>query len=119
VTGRTFTATTPADAALGKEAGKLIVFGGHVVPILATLLFVALVIAVASASYYLVEKPGQQLFARLAGGLRGHVVGRTNLFGEPVLLVGALSPPLSPDPSGSAGLNQDSRPAEPAELVNH
>jgi hypothetical protein len=117
VTGQTFTATTSADAALGKEAGKLIVFGGQIVPILATLFFVALVIAVASASYYLVEKPGQQVFARLARGLRRQVIDRTSLFGEPVLLVDALAPPLSPE--GSFVLNQDSRPVEPAELVNH
>jgi hypothetical protein len=118
VTGQTFTATTPADPALGLEAGKLIVFGGHLVPILATLFFIALVIAVASASYYLVELPGQRLFARLARGLRRHVVDRTGLLGEPVLLVDALTPPLSPESPGSLVLNQHSRPAEPAELVN-
>jgi hypothetical protein len=88
------------------------------VPILATLFFIALVIAVASASYYLVELPGQRLFARLARGLRRHVVDRTGLLGEPVLLVDALTPPLSPESPGSLVLNQHSRPAEPAELVN-
>jgi hypothetical protein len=45
------------------------------------------------------------------------VIDRTSLFGEPVLLVDALAPPLSPE--GSFVLNQDSRPVEPAELVNH
>jgi hypothetical protein len=119
VTRQTFTATAPADPALGLDAGKLIVFGGHVVPILATLFFVALVIAVASVSYYVVELPGQRLFARLARGLRRHVVDRTNLFGEPVLLVETLVPPLSPESPGSLVLNQHDRPVEPAELVNH
>jgi peptidoglycan/LPS O-acetylase OafA/YrhL len=48
----------------------LIVLGGHVLPIVATLLFLGFLIVVASISYYLIEKPGQELFARLAGGLR-------------------------------------------------
>jgi len=118
-TGQTFTTTVPVDAVTGSDAGKLIVFGGQVVPILATLFFVALVIVVASASYYLVEKPGQRLFARLARGLRRQVVDRTSLFGEPVLLGGALAPPLSPESPGSFVLDQDSREVEPVELVNH
>lgn len=118
-TGQTFTTTVPVDAVTGSDAGKLIVFGGQVVPILATLFFVALVIVVASASYYLVEKPGQRLFARLARGLRRQVVDRTSRFGEPVLLGGALAPPLSPESPGSFVLDQDSREVEPVELVNH
>jgi peptidoglycan/LPS O-acetylase OafA/YrhL len=118
VTGQTFTTTAPVDAATGIDAGKLIAFGGQVAPILATLFFVALVIAVASASYYLIEQPGQRLFGRLAHGLRRQVVDRTNLFGEPVLLAGTLVPPLSPESPGSFVLNQDSRPVEPVELVN-
>jgi hypothetical protein len=77
------------------------------------------VIAVASASYYLIELPGQRLFGRLAQGLRRQVVDRTDLFGEPILLGGALAPPLSPESPGSFVLNQDSRPVEPAELVNN
>jgi peptidoglycan/LPS O-acetylase OafA/YrhL len=63
-TGQAFTTTEGVDPALGGEAVKLIVFGGHVVPIVVTLLFVGLVVAVGSASYYLVEKPGQDWFAR-------------------------------------------------------
>jgi peptidoglycan/LPS O-acetylase OafA/YrhL len=66
MTGRVLTTTEGVSSALGGEAGKLIVLGGHVVPILVTLLFVALLVAVASVSYYLVEQPGQKLFARLA-----------------------------------------------------
>jgi len=119
VTGQTFTTTASVDAATGIDAGKLIAFGGQVVPILATLFFVALVIAVASASYYLIEQPGQRLFGRLAQGVRRRVVDRTNLLGEPVLLANALVPPLIPESPGSFVLNQDSRPVEPVELVNN
>jgi hypothetical protein len=36
------------------------------VPILVTLLFAGLLVAVASVSYYWIEIPGQALFARLA-----------------------------------------------------
>jgi peptidoglycan/LPS O-acetylase OafA/YrhL len=49
-----------------REAGKLIVLGGHVLPILVTSLFAGLLVAVASASYYLIEQPGQRLFGRFA-----------------------------------------------------
>jgi peptidoglycan/LPS O-acetylase OafA/YrhL len=66
MTGRMLTTTESVSSALGGEAGKLIVLGGHVLPILVTLLFVALLVAVASVSYYLIEQPGQKLFARLA-----------------------------------------------------
>jgi hypothetical protein len=34
-------------------------------------------------------------------------------------LEGALAPPLSPDTAGSFVLDRDSRPIEPAALVNH
>jgi peptidoglycan/LPS O-acetylase OafA/YrhL len=66
MTGQVLTTNQGAVSALGNEAGKLIVLGGHLVPILATLLFVGLLVAVASASYYWIEIPGQALFARLA-----------------------------------------------------
>jgi peptidoglycan/LPS O-acetylase OafA/YrhL len=65
ITGRVLTTTEGVSSALGGEAGKLIVLGGHVLPILATLLFLLFLVAVASASYYLIERPGQKLFARL------------------------------------------------------
>jgi peptidoglycan/LPS O-acetylase OafA/YrhL len=66
LTGHSYTTVADAASALGGEAGKLIVLGGQILPIVATLLFVGLLIAVASVSYYLVERPGQELFARLA-----------------------------------------------------
>jgi peptidoglycan/LPS O-acetylase OafA/YrhL len=65
MTGKVLTTTEGIGSALGNEAGKLIVLGGHFMPILVTLLYVAVLIAVASISYYLIEKPGQKLFARL------------------------------------------------------
>ena len=64
ITGRILT-TADTSSALGGEATKLIVLGGHLVPILVTLLYAGLLVAVASVSYHLIEKPGQQLFARL------------------------------------------------------
>ena len=70
MTGRVLTTTEGVGSALGNEASKLIVLGGHFLPILVTLLFVGFLVAVASVSYYLIEKPGQQLFARLAGRQR-------------------------------------------------
>jgi hypothetical protein len=66
MTGRILTTTEGASSALGGEAGKLIVLGGHVLPILVTLLFIGLLVVVASISYYLIELPGQRLFAHLA-----------------------------------------------------
>ena len=66
ITGRVLTTTEGVSSALGGEAGKLIVLGGHILPILATLLFLVVLVAVASVSYYLIERPGQKLFARLA-----------------------------------------------------
>ncbi len=66
MTGRALTTTEGVDSALGGEAAKLIVLGGHLVPILATALYLGLLVAIASVSYYLIEKPGQELFARLA-----------------------------------------------------
>jgi peptidoglycan/LPS O-acetylase OafA/YrhL len=65
MTGRVLTATDTTSSALGSEAAKLIVLGGHLLPLLVTLLYAGLLIAVASVSYVLIEKPGQQLFARL------------------------------------------------------
>ena len=70
-TGRVLTTTEGADSALGGEAAKLIVLGGHVAPFLATLLYLALLVAVAGVSYRLIEKPGQELFARLGRWRRG------------------------------------------------
>ena len=64
MTGRILT-TTDTSSALGSEAAKLIVLGGHLLPILVTSLYLAVLIAVAGVSYYLIERPGQQLFARL------------------------------------------------------
>lgn len=66
MTGRVLTTTEGVSSALGNEASKLIVLGGHLMPIVVTLLFLGFLIAVASVSYYLIENPGQQLFARLA-----------------------------------------------------
>jgi peptidoglycan/LPS O-acetylase OafA/YrhL len=66
MTGRVLTTTDGVNSALGGEATKLIVLGGHVLPILVTLFYLAFLIAVASVSYYLIERPGQELFARLA-----------------------------------------------------
>jgi peptidoglycan/LPS O-acetylase OafA/YrhL len=71
MTGHVLTTTEGAGSALGNEAGKLILLGGHVLPIVVTALFVGLLVAVASVSYYLIEKPGQELFARLARWLGG------------------------------------------------
>jgi peptidoglycan/LPS O-acetylase OafA/YrhL len=71
MTGWMLTTTEGVRSALGGEAGKLIVLGGHVLPILVTLLFVIFLVAVASVSYYWIERPGQKLFARL--GQWGHL----------------------------------------------
>jgi len=79
MTGQVLTTTDGAGSALGSEAGKLIVLGGHVVPIVVTMLFVGLLIAVASVSYYLIEKPGQELFARLERWLRDRFAGDRSL----------------------------------------
>ena len=65
ITGRVLTMPDATSSALGSEAAKLIVLGGHALPILVTLLYVGLLVAVASVSYFWIEKPGQQLFARL------------------------------------------------------
>jgi len=65
ITGRVLTTTEGVSSALGGEAGKLIVLGGQVLPIVVTVLFLAVLVAVASVSYYLIERPGQKLFARL------------------------------------------------------
>ena len=65
LTGRVLT-TEDVSSALGGEAGKLIVLGGHVLPALVTLLFLVFLVVVGSVSYHLIERPGQKLFARLA-----------------------------------------------------
>jgi peptidoglycan/LPS O-acetylase OafA/YrhL len=44
----------------------LVVLGGHWLPILVTVGYIGVLIAVASVSYSLIEKPGQMLFARFA-----------------------------------------------------
>jgi peptidoglycan/LPS O-acetylase OafA/YrhL len=51
-----------ANSALGGEAGKLIVLGGHFMPLLVTALYLLVLVAVASISYRLFEKPGQVWF---------------------------------------------------------
>jgi hypothetical protein len=56
---KALTTTDGAGSALGGEAGKLIVLGGHLMPILATVLYVAVLVGVASVSYLLIERPGQ------------------------------------------------------------
>jgi peptidoglycan/LPS O-acetylase OafA/YrhL len=73
MTGHVLTTMEGAGSALGNEAGKLILLGGHVLPIVVTAIFVGLLVAVASVSYYLIEKPGQELFARLARWLGGRL----------------------------------------------
>jgi hypothetical protein len=59
ITHRTLTVEGAASP-LGNEGGKLIVLGGHVLPLLATGLFLVVLIAVASVSYRLIELPGQK-----------------------------------------------------------
>jgi peptidoglycan/LPS O-acetylase OafA/YrhL len=54
--------TTDASSALGGEAGKLIVLGGHLMPPLVTALYLAVLIVVASISYRWIERPGQDWF---------------------------------------------------------
>jgi peptidoglycan/LPS O-acetylase OafA/YrhL len=61
ITHRTLT-TTDASSALGGEAGKLIVLGGHLMPLLVTALYLAVLVVVASISYRWIEKPGQDWF---------------------------------------------------------
>jgi peptidoglycan/LPS O-acetylase OafA/YrhL len=63
ITHRVLTTTDGVSSALGSEAGKLIVLGGQLVPILVTLLYLGLLVAVASVSYRLFEKPDPELFA--------------------------------------------------------
>jgi peptidoglycan/LPS O-acetylase OafA/YrhL len=65
ITHKVLTTTEGASSALGGDAGKLIVLGGHLVPLIATLLFVAVLIAVASVSYRLIEQSGEE-WARIA-----------------------------------------------------
>ena len=54
--------TTDASSALGGEAGKLIVLGGHLMPPLVTALYLAVLVVVASISYRWIERPGQDWF---------------------------------------------------------
>jgi peptidoglycan/LPS O-acetylase OafA/YrhL len=60
ITHRVLTATDSAASALGGEAGKLIVLGGQLLPILATMLYLAVLVVMASVSYLLIEQPGQE-----------------------------------------------------------
>jgi peptidoglycan/LPS O-acetylase OafA/YrhL len=79
MTGRVLTTTEGVSSALGGESAKLILLEGRFLPILATLLFVGLLLAVASVSYYLIERPGQELFARLASRIRRRSMVLTSL----------------------------------------
>jgi peptidoglycan/LPS O-acetylase OafA/YrhL len=69
MTGHVLTTTVRVGATFGDETRKLVLLDGHLLPILVTMLFVGLLVAVAGVSYYLIEKPGQKLFARLADWL--------------------------------------------------
>jgi peptidoglycan/LPS O-acetylase OafA/YrhL len=60
ITHRTLTITDGAGSALGTEAGKLIVLDGNVLPLLATGLFLVVLVVVASISYRLIEQHDQQ-----------------------------------------------------------
>jgi peptidoglycan/LPS O-acetylase OafA/YrhL len=64
--GRVLTTTIEVGATFGNETRKLILLDGHLLPIVVTMLFLGLLVAVASVSYYLIEKPGQNVFAGLA-----------------------------------------------------
>jgi peptidoglycan/LPS O-acetylase OafA/YrhL len=66
MTGHVLTTTVAVGATFGNETRKLIVLDGNFLPIAVTMLFIGVLVAVASVSYYLIEKPGQKLFARLA-----------------------------------------------------
>lgn len=70
VTGRVLTMPDTVNSALGGEAAKLIALGGQLLPILATVLYLAVLIAVASVSYYCIERPGQRVFGRIEHWLR-------------------------------------------------
>ena len=69
MTGHVLTTTVRVGATFGDETRKLILLDGQLLPILVTMLFVGLLVAVAGVSYYLIEKPGQRLFARRADWL--------------------------------------------------
>lgn len=71
ITHRVLTATDSAASALGGEAGKLIVLGGQLLPILATMLYLAVLVVMASVSYLLIEQPGEE-WARQAGWTKEH-----------------------------------------------
>ena len=70
LTGRVLTMPDTVNSALGGETAKLIVLGGQLLPILATMLYIGVLIAVASVSYYCIEQPGQRLFGRIEQWLR-------------------------------------------------
>jgi len=63
LSGKVLTTTVGAGSALGSEAGKLIVLGGHLVPIVVTLAYLVLLVATASVSYRLFERPDPKLLA--------------------------------------------------------
>jgi peptidoglycan/LPS O-acetylase OafA/YrhL len=68
LTHRVLTSTDVAGSALGGDAGKLIVLGGHFLPLLLTLAFLAALVVVASLSYRLIEQPAQAWGRNIALG---------------------------------------------------
>jgi peptidoglycan/LPS O-acetylase OafA/YrhL len=69
ITGHVLTVIDDSGSALGNEAVKMIALDGHVLPIALTLLYIGILVVMASASYALIEKPGQKLFAHVADRL--------------------------------------------------
>ena len=65
MTGKVLTMPDAVSSAVGSESAKLIVLGGQLLPILATVLYFGVLVAVASVSYYCIERPGQRLFGRI------------------------------------------------------
>jgi peptidoglycan/LPS O-acetylase OafA/YrhL len=85
VTGRVLTTTEEGvSSPLGGEAGKLIVLGGHWLPMLVTLVFLGGRVAIAGMSFYLVEVPGQRLSSRLSSWGRGCWPFRARSIGIPM-----------------------------------
>jgi hypothetical protein len=66
MTGRILTTTIEVGGTFGNETRKLILLDGQLQPLVLTMLFVGLLVAVASISYYWIEMPGQKLVTRLA-----------------------------------------------------
>jgi peptidoglycan/LPS O-acetylase OafA/YrhL len=66
MTGRVLTTTIEVGATFGNETRKLILLDGHLQPLVVTMFFVVLLVAVASVSYHWIEKPGQKLVEHLA-----------------------------------------------------